>query len=149
MPFAPGQFAALVEDEDGDGLIGALDAVTPIYWPGSLNPDVTSYGAHGQTKMKTTLLPDADESQDVPVGDLTALKGGSTIPVDATLGVPVIAFSPQLQGAAVSLANPTAWGSGAGGVYLTDNDQMVLAVIVQPLGDVHTMSFDSGSGQWK
>jgi prepilin-type N-terminal cleavage/methylation domain-containing protein len=147
LAFDPGQYAAFVIDEDGDGKVGAADAVTKVFLPTGINPDVTSYGAHGLTALKTTALPDADESQQVPVGDLTALNAGTTIPIDPTLGVPVVAFSPQ--GSPVTIASPSNWGSGAGGVYLTDNDKMVLAVLVQPLGDVRTMAFDTGSGQWK
>lgn len=152
IPFQPGEYAALVTDQQSSGEAGyetvdAADSIRPVFLPSGLNPDVTTYGLHGDTVMKNTVLPDADESQQVPNGDLTGLNNGTTIPVDPTLGVPVMAFSPQ--GTPVTIATPSNWGSGAGGVYVTDNDQMVVAVVVLPLGDVRTMAFDSASGAWK
>ena len=72
---------------------------------------------------------------------------GATFPVDATDGRPVIAFSEQ--GIAVDPANPTAWGSGAGGIYLTDGDSTVVAALVAPLGEVQLRMFDTASGTWK
>jgi len=147
VPFQPGQYAALVIDEDGDGVISGADAVTPLFLPSGINPDVSVYGAHGLTGLKTTALPPDDESQQVTDGDMTNLTDGTTAPIDPTLGVPIIAFSPQ--GSPVAMATPTNWGTGAGGVYLTDNDSMLLAVVLLPLGDVHTLAWDLGSGSWK
>jgi len=72
---------------------------------------------------------------------------GATFPVDATSGRPVIAFSER--GIPVDPANPSAWGTGAGGVYLTDGNSNVYAALVQPLGDVQLRSFDPASGTWK
>lgn len=147
IPFAPGQFAAMVVDQDDDKKVGAADAVTPIFLPNGTGANVSAYGAQGQTSMKDTVLPSADESAQIPDGSLSALNDGTTIPVDATLGVPVLAFAPQ--GMPVTIADPSNWGTGAGGVYLTDNDQMVLAVVVEPLGDVRTFAYDNASGKWK
>jgi len=149
VAFAPGQYAALVVDENGSGLIDfpacpiCPDAVTPIFLPSGINPDVSGYGAHGPTAMAATVIPAADEAH---AGDLTTLNDGTTFPIDPVLGVPVVAFAAQ--GSAVTPADPSL-GSGRGGVYLTDNDKLVFAVVVLPLGDVRTMAYDSGSGKWK
>ena len=59
----------------------------------------------------------------------------------------MIAFSER--GVAVDPASPTAWGSGAGGVYLTDGDSTVFAAVVSPLGDVQLRVFDTGSSTWR
>ena len=72
---------------------------------------------------------------------------GATFPVDPNDGRPVVAFSER--GIPVDPAHPTAWGSGAGGVYLTDGDSTVIAAVVQPLGEVQLRVFDPGSGTWK
>jgi hypothetical protein len=73
---------------------------------------------------------------------------GSTFPVDGASGRPVIAFSEL--GIPVDPANPNAWGSGAGGVYLTDaNDTAVFAALVEPLGDVKLRAYDPASQTWK
>lgn len=146
VPFADGQFAAVVVDTNGSGKIEATDGSTPVYLQGG-NPDITSYGAHGDTALKSVAIPDADESQQVGAGNMTALRQGTTLPMDPDLGVPIIAFSPQ--GTPVTIQNPSDWGSGAGGVYVTDNEQMLLAVLVLPLGDVKTLAFDAGSQSWK
>lgn len=146
VPFADGQFAAIVVDVNGSGKIEATDGSTPVFLQAG-NADITSYGAHGDTVLKSVALPDADESQQVGVGDMTALRQGTTLPMDPDLGVPIIAFSPQ--GTPVTIQSPSDWGSGAGGVYVTDNDEMLLAVLVLPLGDVKTLAFDTGSRSWR
>jgi prepilin-type N-terminal cleavage/methylation domain-containing protein len=146
VAFAPDQFAALVVDTNGSGKIENTDGATPVFLPEG-NPDVTSYGAHGDTVMKTAAIPDADESQAVATGDMTALRKGTTLPVDPDLGVPIIAFSPQ--GSPVTIQNPSDWGTGAGGVYMTDNDDMLIGVVVLPLGDVKTIAYDDASRTWK
>lgn len=144
--FAPGQFAALVVDTNGSGKIENTDGVTAFFLPEG-NPDVTSYGAHGDTVLKGAVIPDADESQAVGAGDMTALRKGTTLPIDPDLAVPLIAFSPQ--GAPVTIQDPSNWGAGAGAVYMTDNDEMLIAVLVQPLGDVKTMAYDTAARTWK
>lgn len=72
---------------------------------------------------------------------------GATFPVDAESGRPVIAFSER--GIPVDPTNPTSWGSGAGGVYLTDGSSTVYAALVAPLGDVKLRVFDTASQSWK
>ncbi len=72
---------------------------------------------------------------------------GATFPVNALDGRPVIAFSER--GVAVDPASPTSWGSGAGGVYLTDGDSTVVAAVVSPLGDVQLRVFDAGTSAWR
>jgi hypothetical protein len=72
---------------------------------------------------------------------------GATFPIDPTDGRPVIAFSER--GVAVDPANPTAWGSGAGAIYLTDGEATVYAAVVGPLGEVQLRVFDAGSAGWR
>ena len=67
--------------------------------------------------------------------------------MSADLGVSVVAFSPQ--GAPVAPDTPAEWGTGAGGIYLTDNKDMVLGVFVMPLGSVKVQRLELGSGEWK
>jgi prepilin-type N-terminal cleavage/methylation domain-containing protein len=148
-PFVAGQYAALVTDNNDskaiDDLPDPADTITPIFLPAGINQDVTIYGAHGDTGMKNTPLPSIDEH--AAGGKLINLVDGTTFPVDGTVGVPVVAFSAQ--GSAVTLAPPHDWGTGAGGIYLTDSDQMVFGIVVQPLGDVRTLAFDDHDGTWK
>ncbi|HTO52581.1 MAG TPA: type II secretion system protein [Myxococcota bacterium] len=73
---------------------------------------------------------------------------GATFPVDAASGRTVVAFSEH--GVPVDPSNPTAWGSGAGGIYLTDTEgDTIVAALVQPLGDVKLRVFDPASQTWK
>lgn len=99
-------------------------------------------GSGGTTSVATTA--------EVPARAATVAAtavNGATFPVDPSDGRPVVAFSER--GIPVDPAHPTAWGSGAGGVYLTDGDSTVIAAVVQPLGEVQLRVFDPGSGTWK
>jgi prepilin-type N-terminal cleavage/methylation domain-containing protein len=71
---------------------------------------------------------------------------GATFPVDANSGLPVIAFSEH--GIPVDPADPNAWGSGAGGIYLTDGTS-TFAALVAPLGDVKLRAYDPASQTWQ
>ena len=76
-----------------------------------------------------------------------SVVNGTTFPVDATDGRPVVAFSER--GIPVDPSSPTEWGSGAGGIYLTDGDSTVVAAVVAPLGEVQLRVFDASSGSWR
>ncbi len=79
---------------------------------------------------------------------LDTVVNGATFPVDAGSGRPVIAFSER--GIPVDPSDPSSWGSGAGGVYLTDADgSAVFAALVAPLGEVKLRAYDSSSETWK
>ena len=73
---------------------------------------------------------------------------GATFPVDAVSGRPVIAFSEL--GIPVDPANPNSWGSGAGGMYLTDSTgSTIVAALVEPLGDIKLRTYDPTTQSWK
>jgi prepilin-type N-terminal cleavage/methylation domain-containing protein len=73
---------------------------------------------------------------------------GATFPVDTVSGRPVIAFSER--GIPVDPSNPNSWGSGAGGMYLTDSSgSTIVAALVEPLGDVKMRTYDPASQTWK
>jgi prepilin-type N-terminal cleavage/methylation domain-containing protein len=145
-PFEDGQIAAVVTDTDYDSHVTEADPVSPVFLPNGINSDISMYGVNG-TPLGSLNIPDEDESRFVPTSDLASLPNGTTLPIDPVLGVPVIGFTPQ--GSPVRSDTPTDFGSGAGGVYLTDNDGMVLAVIVRPMGEIRTMVLDSGTERWR
>ena len=93
----------------------------------------------------------ADPSADLPPRTTTVadtVVNGATFPVDAVSGRPVIAFSER--GVPVDPQNPNSWGSGAGGIYLTDsNNTAIFAALVEPLGDVKLRAYDAASQSWK
>jgi len=72
---------------------------------------------------------------------------GAIFPVDVDDGRPVVAFSER--GIPVDPANPTQWGSGAGGIYLTDGESTVVAAVVAPLGAIQLRVYDPASGDWR
>jgi prepilin-type N-terminal cleavage/methylation domain-containing protein len=146
VPFQPGQIAALVMDDDGDNAVTAADSAQAIFPTPGLDPAISFYGING-TPHSAELVPADDLSETEPDVALAAVVDGTTLPDSAVLGVPVVAFSPQ--GAAVAADTPAEWGTGAGGIYVTDNDSIVLAVLVGPLGSVKMQRFDAGSGEWR
>lgn len=144
-PFAPGQVAAFATDDDGDSRVTAADTIVPIFPDSSLNPSVSLYGVTS-TPHGTYAIP-ADDLTGTESGvALAVLADGTTLPDSAELGVPVAAFSPQ--GAAVAIDTPAEWGTGAGGVYVTDNNDVVLAVLLMPLGSVKLQKLDAAGGGW-
>ncbi|HTO07443.1 MAG TPA: prepilin-type N-terminal cleavage/methylation domain-containing protein [Myxococcota bacterium] len=148
LPFEVGQIATIVTDTDGDGKISFGDGIRPIFGPsGSQSAEISLYGRHGQNALKTAPIPPDDQSKQITDGVMGSLDDGMTLPKDPDFGVPMVVFSSR--GTPVTLSAPDDWGAGAGGVYVTDNDQMLLAVLVEPLGAVHTMAWDDASQSWK
>jgi prepilin-type N-terminal cleavage/methylation domain-containing protein len=145
-PFEDGQVAALVMDDDGDNAVTEADSVSPIYLPPGISSDISIYGKNG-TPMATYSVPEDDLSEAQPSVTLSELTDGTTLPVSADMEVPVVAFSPQ--GAPVAVDTPAEWGTGAGGIYVTDNQNMVLAILVAPLGSVKVQRLDLSDGTWK
>lgn len=150
FPFEPGQIAALVRDEDGDNNLTAADVATPIHLRNGINPDVSLYGARG-TPLETVAIPADDLSATEVDGTLASLTDGSTLPVTADFEVPIVGFTPQGSPVELLAADPFAgaWGTGAGGVYVTDNREIVLGVFLMPLGSVSVRKLDLASGEWR
>jgi type IV pilus assembly protein PilA len=144
-PFAPGQIAALATDDDGDSRVTAADTIVPIFPDSGLNPSVSLYGINS-TPNASFVIPAEDLTGSESGAALGSLTDGTTLPDSAELGVPVAAFSPQ--GAAVAIDTPAEWGTGAGGIYVTDNDGVVLAVLLMPLGSVNLQKLDVAGGEW-
>ena len=144
--FQPGQIAALVTDDDGDNTLTNADTATPIFPTEGMGQTITLYGAKGTPHSTAVLSPDDLSETEANVA-LGALADGTTLPDSAVMGVPVAAFSPQ--GAAVAVDTFAEWGTGAGGVYITDNADTVIAVLVMPLGSVKMRKLDVASGEWR
>ncbi len=144
-PFVPGQIAAFVTDDDGDNRVTAADTIVPIFPDSGLSPSVSFYGVTS-SPHSALAIPAEDQTGTEQGADLGSLADGTTLPDSAELGIPVAAFSPQ--GAAVAIDTPAEWGTGAGGIYITDNDNVVLAVLVMPLGSVKLQRLDVARGEW-
>jgi uncharacterized membrane protein YgcG len=72
---------------------------------------------------------------------------GTTFPVSEDEGVTAIAFNER--GIPVSPDSPEDWGSGAGAVYVTDNESAVYAAVVSQMGEVSVSRYDPGTATWK
>lgn len=125
-----GLTAPAAEDNSGSGSSSSNSG------PGNANGTATAPGQVGQTAAAERTATIAE-----------TVVNGATFPVDVTDGRPVVAFSER--GVAVDPSSPTSWGSGAGGIYLTDGDSTVFAAVVSPLGDVQLRVFDAGSAAWR
>lgn len=147
FPFEDGQFASLVTDSNGNRALDETDSSVPMYLPSGSGANVEKYDADSSTYLGSLFIPEGDLSDRVPIAKLNDLQDGTTLPMSADLGIPAVAFSPQ--GAPVAIDTPDQWGTGAGGIYLTDDESLVLAVIVLPLGEVKVQSLDAATGEWK
>ena len=131
------QIANIVEDVDGDWLLSGPDTQTPVFGFESTNPQVTGYGAGPASPYTAAIVPPEDQAAPGIGPTLAAIDltgRSSTFPNAPFNLAPTVGFNPQ--GIAVSLATPNVPGSGAGGIYVTDNDKSVYAVIVLPLGGI-------------
>jgi hypothetical protein len=98
--------------------------------------------------VPTEETPTEEEAPEAPRTSTVAetAVNGATFPVDDE-GRPVVAFSER--GIPVDPSHPNDWGTGAGGVYLTDGESTVVGAVVAPLGDVQLRLFDVASASWQ
>jgi type II secretory pathway pseudopilin PulG len=75
------------------------------------------------------------------------VTNGASFEISGDAGVPAVAFNER--GIPVALDSPGDWGSGAGAVYLTDNENAVYAAVVGPLGEISTGRYDAATASWK
>ena len=147
FPFEAGQFAELVTDTNGNSALDETDSGTPVFLSGGASQKVEKYDADSSSYLGSLFIPADDQSDRVPTAKLNDLQDGTTLPISDDIGVPAVAFSPQ--GAPVSMNTPDQWGTGTGGIYLTDDESLVLAVLVMPLGEVKIKALDAATGEWK
>ena len=143
----PTEFALIVEDNDGDGLIGPTDNWTSFEKKQDTAAEVDGYGlgpAATNIFAGAVLAPEDAAG----AGNLGGLVGASSFPVaPAPFNVPAVGFTPQ--GIPVDLNNPTQWGTGAGAYYVTDNATSVYAVVLLPLGGIRIRSLAPAQDIWR
>jgi type II secretory pathway pseudopilin PulG len=121
------------------GLLGGVgEVVGGLLGGGSGSSGSGSSGSSGSGSASTTL---PRESVD------TVATNGTTFPVSEDAAVPAIAFNER--GIPVSVDSPQDWGTGAGAVYLTDNESAVYAAVLSPLGEVSMARYDAKSSSWR
>lgn len=127
----------IVDDDNNDWQEGGGEDAVVVQWDPGSDPAVTTYGAVAGPPPANT----------VPEDGGGAVPGtGTTLPIDPVTALPAVGFNPR--GIPVALASPGDWSSGSGSYYITDNDQMVYAVTLLPLGGVRVRGYQQGTGQW-
>jgi prepilin-type N-terminal cleavage/methylation domain-containing protein len=138
-------FARIIRSTNGDCAEDAGDVITDVEMEPGLSTSVTAYGVGPETPFAATAVPGTDD----PGTTLAALNEGTSFPDDPTSGLPGIAFNAQ--GMAITIgAGGTCGngGTGTGGVYVTDNNTGVYAVVLAPLGSLKLYSLNPESLQW-
>ena len=134
----PNSASSSGEDSSGEDSSGSGSSNSG---PGNSNGNGKALGLANGTTVADATLPPRTATVAETVTD------GATFPIDADSGRPVVAFSEH--GIPVDPADPSTWGGGAGGIYLTDGSDTVYAALVAPLGDITVKVFDPGSQTWK
>jgi hypothetical protein len=139
------------------GLIGTVvDTVASLLGGGSSGSSGSSgtSGTSGtsSTAPTTTAATDttatgtASAAADPTETVSEAVTNGATFLVSEGDGVPAIIFDEH--GMPVAVGSPQQWGTGAGGVYLTDNWTAVYAAVVSPMGEVSVQRYDAVTSNW-
>ncbi len=144
--------AILAEDVDGDWIFAPPDTSKLIFAADGTNAAVSGYGATPGAPFGNALFPPEDQAPGGPplnLGPLAGLNLGalagrsSTFPNASFNGLPTVGFTPQ--GLPVAVDGAATPGSGAGAVYVTDNQSSVYAAIILPLGGVRVRVLDSSN----
>jgi prepilin-type N-terminal cleavage/methylation domain-containing protein len=132
----------VVDDDNGDYQIGAGEITADVDYAAGTSAQVTYYGAIAGPPSATAVPED---------GGGTIPATGTTFPDDPASGFPAVGFTAQ--GFPVSLpaviGNPPGDpGTGSGSYYVTDNDDVVYATTLLPLGGVRVRAFRPSIGDW-
>lgn len=137
----PGAVARVIQDMDNNFAETPGDIAQDVVFE-QPRPQVTPYGLGAMTPFAGGPRVNSDTQP----GTLGTVADGAGFPFDIVSGRNAVGFTTR--GIPVSLATPQNWGSGAGGFYVTENDMMVYAVDVGPLGEVKVRSFNAATNQW-
>jgi prepilin-type N-terminal cleavage/methylation domain-containing protein len=152
-PVAPdvlpdGSFARIVRNTDSNCEEDpAVDIITDVEIEPGLSDSVSAYGMHGSMSapFPGTALPPQDEAGTT----LAALNKGTSFPDDPVSGLAGIAFDDKGMPVTIEIGGTCgSAGSGAGAVYVTDNNTGVYGVILAPLGSLKFFSLNPESQQW-
>ena len=137
--------ATLVEDVDGDWQITTPPDTTQLFFAADgTDATVSGYGLTPWPFYDAAPVPPEDQPAAGPPANLGALAGrSSTFPNASFNALPTLGFTPQ--GLPVAVNGAATPGSGAGAVYVTDNQSSVYAAIVLPLGGVRVRVLDGSN----
>ncbi len=141
--FEPDGSLTIIDDDDGDFVTDGGEVTRTIPPPPGMHPDVSPW---------QTGSPAAAPVPEDDAAGITAIPdGGVTFPDDVVRGQPGIGFNSQ--GFPISLppalGDPAgAPGSGSGSFYVTDNDEVIYAATMLPLGGTRLRVFRPSMGDW-
>jgi prepilin-type N-terminal cleavage/methylation domain-containing protein len=141
-------FARIVRNTDSNcEEDSAVDVITDVEIEPGLSDSVSAYGMH---PVMTEPYPAAAvPTEDQPGTTLGALNGGTSFGDDPVSGLPAVAFDDKGMPVTIQLGGTCGTaGSGAGAVYVTDNNTGVYGVILAPLGSLKMFSLNPESQQW-
>jgi type II secretory pathway pseudopilin PulG len=125
---------------DSGGLLGGVtQELGGLLGGGGSSGSGSGSSGSGSSSGSSTIQPRE------PVMD--TVTNGTTFPVSGEAEAPAIAFNER--GIPVSPDSPQDWGSGAGAVYMTDNEKSVYAAVLSPLGEVSLGRYDASTRSWK
>lgn len=142
--FLPSGSLRIVDDDDWDYAVDSGELTTDFGAPAGTDPDVTFYNAVASPPAASRVVEDPSASSPIP-------STGVTFPVDAATTWPAVGFTTQ--GFPVSLppsggSDPGDVGTGVGSYYVTDNDTVVYAATLLPLGGTRVRVFRPTIGDW-
>jgi type IV fimbrial biogenesis protein FimT len=131
----------IVDDDNSDWQITSGETVQDVDVLGDLDDDVSRYGAVSGPPAAIAVPEDGGGT----------LSGGTSFPIDAATSAPGVGFTAQ--GVPLPLPStvggpPGNVGQGAGSYYVTDNDSVVYAVTLLPLGGTRVRVYRPELNDW-
>jgi type II secretory pathway pseudopilin PulG len=138
--FEPSGNLTVIDDDDGDFATDAGEATRTLSHPPG-NADVAPWATGSPA---AAVVPEDSAFGSIP-------DGGITFPDDVVRGQPGIGFNARgfPISLPVALGGPAgAPGTGAGSLYVTDNDEVTYAATLLPLGGTRVRLFRPSLGDW-
>jgi type II secretion system protein H len=134
----------LVDDNDNQWDIDMGETQQDFNWAFGAHPDVGVYGY--ATPPAATAVPE-EGGGPIPDGVAPGTAMGTSFALDPTTNLPAVGFTPQ--GIPVALDDTANWSSGSGSYYITDNEEVVYAVTLAPLGGVRVRVHSTATADWR
>lgn len=131
----------VVDDANNDWAVSVGETTRDISLTSGLSAEISRW----------SVVPSPPAASPVPEDGVVMPAGGTSFPIDAASTSPGVGFTPR--GFPVSLpttiggsAGPL--GSGAGSYYVTDNDTLVYAATLLPLGGTRVRGYRAVTDDW-
>jgi prepilin-type N-terminal cleavage/methylation domain-containing protein len=141
LDFPANGVARVVDDTNNDWAVSVGETTRDVSLVSGLSNEISRW----------SVVPGPPPSSPVPEDGALMPSGGTSFPVDAATAAPGVGFTPR--GFPVSLpamvGGPSGpLGSGAGTYYVTDNDTLVYAATLLPLGGTRVRGYRPVTDDW-